>query len=509
MNPLHLFAPARVRLAAVFSLVLILPTTLPAQDAEIEFFEGGRIDGRFSVRSSLFTGAGIDGALRGFTAPAQTDPFIVFGNPAALGMEHESRLAVCTVPTIELEVTDLYDVQPTVEEEVDAALESFDRSGPLTYPVVSGRVGRGGSTIAGVAAGFTFDREKPERVFGIPHLLDRFAVGYDQPLALQIESVMSGFRMRLRTIEDIDDNETVLYTTLKIGADLDITADRWVIAGARRVGDVWLGLALSRTDLALDFTGYQRNDGQMFRAGFKGTFNNPADPWENRYLSQASVHLKGKSWGTRLGAVYSPTRKLRLGADLRLQSNLDMEGTLDFQVFRFPALNLNAEEDEKQFDINLIEDYSNLTRTYPKDFQVPSTVSCRLPGAFSIAATFLGIFSPSVNFRKYFGELSYSIAMSEDGKQFIYKRGLKPEWGVNLALDLSVFQLRVGATKIADLVEGYHDKSGVPIEPGEPVLVPQLTLGFDTHLEDNLTIGTLLVGLPEDALRFSLVYSFK
>ena len=292
-----------------------------------------------------------------------------------------------------------------------------------------------------------------------------------------------------------------------MGLEVNVTSDSWVLAGAKNFGNFWVGFGFGRTDIAFDITGHQRTDGILSMASIKKAFNDPQTPWETSYYSQANGKLTGTSWSKRFGVTYSPGKKFLFGTYVRFQDRFDMEGPLDFKLYTFPALKLNAEEGEKKFDVNLIA-ADELTKTKSKEYITPSSISTEIPSAVSIAATFLGPLSPSLNYTKYFGEISYEMTMHEDGAEFFYKRGIKPDWSFLLGLDFKALQISLGATELVELVEGYRDASGIPLEPSEPVIVPRFSLGFNTRITNNVTIGTMLFGLPEDALRFSLIYEF-
>lgn len=499
----------RLILLLVLPFFFLIVSTSIAQDAELQFFEGGKIDGTFMLRSTILTGSGIDAPTRGLIAPVKVDPFIVFGNPAALGKIPDTQFGLGFSPTIDFDVTQLADTKAPVVEEVDAAIATFRKTGPVTYPVVSGTIGRCGSPVTGFAVCFVLEGENDEWFAGIPRLLDRAAIGYNQPLTLHTDAIYSGLRVRLRTISEVEEDEILLYSTIKMGFNIDLTSDSWVLSGARQLNDFWFGIALSRTDVAIDLSGYERSDGLMSMSGLRSAFNDLGDDWENRYYGTADIMVSGASWAPRLGVLYSPGKHFMFGANARIQTGLDLEGNIDFSLFRFPALRLNAEGDEKQFDVNLIEDPSNLTLTYEKLYDTPNSMKAKIPSSFSIAASYLGPLKPSFTYTQYFGELSYQLRMLEDGQEFVYKRGIKPSWDILFSLDLSAFQMSFGATRLQDLVEGYKDASGTEIKQADAMIVPRASLGFYTVLEDNLTIGTLLYALPEDAVRFSLVYHFR
>jgi len=496
-------------LALLLSALLSQPL-LAQDDVKIELFDGGQLDATLHFRSALLTGPGIQGAFTGFTAPVSPDPFIVFGNPAALCQVRGNRVAVGFSPQLEAEITDVQDPAPTVKQEVDAALESFRRPSSITYPTITGRAGFAGAPVSGLA--IVLHTDTTTGWFGsLPRLLDRFAIGYYRPLHLESSLVFSGMRMRLKTLEE---EPLVFYSSQKMNLDLSLIADSWAFSGARRFGNFSAGLGVTRTDIGIDYTGQQRTDGIIKRGGREWAFNDPSDDWNNNYFNQSTSQLEGVSWGYRFGFTYNtaseekPNRGFLLGMDVRLQTQAVMDGPLTFELNNFKAMNLNAGEGEKKFDVNRIENSAQMNETKEKSITAPEKVKINIPSAVSASVSWLGFPKPTLTCTKYFGELSYTADLLEEGVLFSYKRGFKTDWSALVGVNLGSFYLAAGALQIVDLVEGYHDVSGVPIKAIEPTILPRFSMGFDWALDRNITLGTLIAGLPEDLIRFTLKMSF-
>ncbi len=490
---------------------IILPNALLAQtDSDLELFEGGKIDLTMRFRSSLLLGPGLQGAFTGFTAPVNPDPFIVFGNPAALTRVGGNRVAIGFAPAIEAEITDVNDPVPTVVEETDAALESFTRTGRVRYPEVSGRVGYASSPVKGLALVLQTDKSQETWFGSIPRLFDYAGIGYYRPIYLEMSTVFTGMRLRMRTQEETPEDEILFYASMKMNIDAQISADSWAMTLARDIGSFGVGVGFTRTDIGINFTGQSRTDGIMSMGGNESAFNDPNDPWDNDYYTTSSGQLEGSCWGIRLGGTYNtvkadnPNKGFLFGVDLRLQTAAEMDGPLEFSVFNFKALNLNAEGDESKFDVNRIQDVSELTRTYETVMEVPNPVMVDVPGSFSFAMSWVGFPHPTLTYTKYFGELSYQVNLVEDGVMSTYKRGFKPDWAALLGMNLGHFYLAGGMTQLAEVVEGYEDTSGIPIAPMESTIVPRLSVGFDWSIAENITFGTLVFGLPEDMIQFTL-----
>jgi len=466
------------------------------------------MDVSVGLRSHLLSGAGVRGATGGFIAPTNPDPFVIFGNPAALIRIDGRRVVLASSPTIGVSLSTITDPTPSIQTQTDKTLESFRRTGPVTYPKMTGEFGRTGSLLTGFALSLPVSEDEETWFDGkIPKLVDVIGFGYYEPLVIHTSLIFGGLRMRIRTIEDSPENEILLYSSIKSDLDLLITSDSWNFSAAKNVGDFSVGLGFQRTGGRLEAHGNLRTDGIMSKAGSESSFNDPNSPWDDDYFSSMSGSFDGSSWATRLGLIYDTGGDFIYGAMLRMQQEMTMNGSLDIQMHNFKALRLNAPEGEDQFDVNQIQDISELTRTTPKIFETSNTMNVSIPSEFSIAASYYGMLKPTLTLTKYFGELAYEYDMREDGAPFHYKRGIKPNWAVGLGLDFNFVQVSLGATQVVDVIAGYHDGNGLPIPPADALIIPRLNIGFDTGLSDNLKLGVLIDALPEDALRLTLEYS--
>lgn len=486
-------------------MILGLPLAYSADDKNnMELFEGGQMDGHLFFRNSLLTGYGVYGALRGMNTPAVCDPFILFGNPAILGNIKETQAAFTFSPPFEVNLTSLYDPEATIKEEVDAALlESFNVTRNRTYPTLTARTGGGGLGLSGLAVSIPIASSKGD---GIHNFIDRFAFGYYRPVAFNMGTIVTGLRTRIRTNEEKPEDEIVMYTSIKMNADIQVTADQWKVAVAKQMDKFWFGLNAGRTDIIIKADGYQRTDGIMSRAEVESAFNDDRDPWENSYYSKINTDWSAASLNLGLGASWQPTTKWLFGLTTQFNTSSDLEGDLDLVKFSFPALRLNAEEGEDNFDTDKIEDVTEMTRTYSTDYEVKGTPKLKLPQSATLGITFLGPVKPSLNFTTYFGELSYNITLRENNSVTDFTRGFKPKWKATLHMDLVAVQLGLGAISMDEVISGYKDSKGNSIPPKEGIILPVANVGFDMSLSENLMLGILMIALPDDMFRLSLTY---
>lgn len=483
-------------------------------DSEMEFFEGGYIRSEFGIRSQLLTGTGVKGAYGGLIAPISPDPFVIFGNPAAISRIKGRKVVVASSPSLEFDLASISDPNPSIKEEMDVRLESFNVTGTKTYPEMTGSIGLLGSFVSGFALTLPIESNDDRWLDGkLPRLFDCIAFGYTEPFRFRSNFTYSGLRMRIRTIDRdvngvrVPENEVLLYSSIKMDSDISVTSDSWNISVARETGDFWLGAGIQRTAGRIEIHTNQRTDGIMSKAGSESSFNDPQSPWDDDYFFTAHGLFQGSALALRLGSIYQPSPKVILGAMFRLQGKMKMDADFDLELHSFTALKMNAAEGEKRFDINKIEDASELTRTTEKVFETASTMDVSIPSELAVSASYDGLIKPSITFTKYFGELSYRYEQTEDGVPFVYRRGYKPDYGMNLNFDLFVLKFGIGAVKAVDVVEGYKDSQGTPIPPASAIWIPHLSFGFETGLSDALKLGVLLEGLPEDAVRLTLEYS--
>ena len=192
--------------------------------------------------------------------------------------------------------------------------------------------------------------------------------------------------------------------------------------------------------------------------------------------------------------------------DYQMQTQAELSGPIAFEVHTFKPLNLAAGDDDEQFNVSLIQP-DRLTETTSKIFE-PNPITVDLPSSLSIGFAYFGFMSPNITFKKYFGELQYSIQMFEDGAEFNYSRGYDPDWNASLGLKIGGLKVAIGAIKLVDVNEGYEDKNGELIATIDPIVIPRGSIGFDNSITKNITLSTLMYELPEDSYRISLKFEF-
>ncbi|MFN3821940.1 MAG: hypothetical protein ACK4OO_06360, partial [bacterium] len=325
-------------------------------------------------------------------------------------------------------------------------------------------------------------------------------------LYVRLRAIYSGMRMRLRTIEETPEEEIVMLAAMGMDADLTAEAYRWTGALSRHWGSkMHTGLAIDFNQITLKGYALQNTEGILSMAGNSSAFNDPSDPWENRLKGEVKVNWAGTGVGMRLGQIWALSPRLHLGSVLSLQAPVTMKGEGWFEVFRFPALKLNAPEGEDQFDVNQI-DPAEKTRTQRRDMDAPHQVKILLPHSISLGIAAKTPFAPHLSLTRYFGGLEWRVKMRESGEEREYQRGIIPQWGAHLGLDLYLVHLGAGVVTFTDISKGYHDQAGNPLKDGNQFLIPHLTVAFQADLSDRITLQTLVVGLPEDAFRLTLTY---
>ncbi len=493
-------------LSCVMLVLSAAPQRASAQDSALRYFQGGNMELDVSISSRLLTGPGTAAVVGGGTAPAIDDPFAVFRNPAGLRYLYDRPRAGFTLhPSVGIKFSSLpIDVQSTINRKMDNATRNFLRTGPFEYPQFGGTLTQQATSLDALTLTF-------------PQGSWQFGVGFHRPFYYRVNFLFSGLHERIDTIEEDPSDAVAFAIQSKSNSTIAISADTWVLAAARDVGDAWsAGVSLARTYVHFESRSGYRVDGVMVSQGQQYAFNDDSDPWYNKLNGEMTGGYSGSFYTLRLGTQYVPYEEngWRFGAELKLSTNATLAGDLRMVVDEFPALILQAEEGEDNFDVNRIEEVSELTRTYPNRYLTPETVALKVPSSISVGvARGMGI-RPKLDLTLYLGSLEYEMEIGEkrvfdEAYAFnLYGKGVRPVYQAYLGISPGWFFLGVGVISLRDINQGHKDGSGHVIADGKQILVPRLDMGFRGRLVDTLSYELLVDGLPEDVLRLGLTYEF-
>jgi hypothetical protein len=176
----------------------------------------------------------------------------------------------------------------------------------------------------------------------------------------------------------------------------------------------------------------------------------------------------------------------------------------------YPALNLNPDTSagEETFDLDNVENFSQPTETTLADNQTSKVLTINTPSSISIGMAFRGI---SLTYTSYSKELSYCYDLARDGNWVTYSRGVKPKYGVLLGFDLKVLRLCLGAISADEIVAGYVDEEGNPVEPTTAIMLPRFSMGTGFKIGKGWKLDLLMLSVPDllgSLLKVGATYDF-
>jgi|GEM_PF-1395334 len=491
-----------------FQLSVPLVVHAASDDPILTYFQGGTMTLGVEFNSMLVTGAGAGSVVSGAAAPNKADPFSVFRGPAGMRYVRGTAAIGFTMhPQFLVPFHTLpFEVQTVVDESVDGFTENFQKnSDAFDYPSFGGSLAR--STSAFSSFGMV-----------VPAGGWRFGFGYSNPLHLELDMLLGGFRQRIDTVESNPDEAIGFAIQTKVSNRLSINADRWGVALSRDLGRHFtFGVSGSRTLIEIGWLGGYNVEGIMTRGTQQYVFNSSTDPWYNNLHAEADGGYTGFLYTMHAGFIISSSSDhgWRLGLDYTHQSQPVLRGGMFLLVDEFPALKLETEGDEEPFDANRIADVTEITRTYPNQYLTSDEMHLGIPSALTLTISKGAGLRPTLTVTRYMGSgMYYELEMQEkrvdetEYRSRLYSRGLKPAWQAYFGIHPGFFFLGLGAITAEDLVGGYVDGNSNPIPGGNSLIIPRLDLGVSFRIKGNLNGELLLTGLPEDLLRVALVYDF-
>lgn len=491
-------------------LLLTLPATAISQDNTdpiLTYFNGGTMNLNAELTSMLVGGSGVTSIAVGGAAPVQADPYTVLRNPAGMRFVRRDVIFGFTVhPRLGIQFSSMpFDVASGVNEAVDGYAEAFQVTDDFSYPDFTGSVARSGDALSSFA-------------MAIPAGAWRLGFGYARPFQMKLSLLQGGLRQRIDTVEE-DPNEVVgLAIQTRIGTRMEIASHSWTAAlSFDPLPWLTMGVSGSRTNALFDLVGGYNVDGIMTRAGQQWAFNSDLDPWYNTLSSDATGGYSGTWWTWRAGFTISgqSQKSWRLGADIALHGESVLHGGMHLLVDEFPALKLSVSGDEDPFDVNRIDDVTEITRTYPNEYLTGDELRLYIPDAVTVTIAAGGGLRPSLTGVYYLGDgFGYDLEVSEKGindtsyTARTYGRGLIPQYQGYLGIAPGGFFMGVGAILCEDYVHGYVDGNGLPIPDGNQIIIPRFDIGFSFHITSNLRYELLIAALPEDIFRMGVMYEF-
>ncbi len=479
----------------LFPIVLLILSAPSSAQVEnrLEYFNGGTMEASFEFRSSILTGMGIYEAAsgRGITTFRPSSASI-YWNPAGLASLKKGECQFEALPGLKYQP----DFQDRINEEIDAELVTFDVAGPVIYPQLSLS---GGQRPAIVSS------------FSLAYPVKDYTLGfaYQSLLNLRFQMLGAGLEAQISTIEE---NPEAIPVTAYVAVDMNmyfnLLAEEYSLAAARSITDrLDAGITLKRTSVSLDLNGKLSPEGILSGPIVETAFNDPRAGYTNDFYQKMKGDFSGGKWGAKLGMAYYKSDRLCFNLTADIRPSITMNGDMEITQYNFPALNLNAEEDEETFNVDTL-DLAEATRTYKALYFPSDEMTIRIPSSFSVGVGYRAL---SLTLSSYFGEMGFEYELGEGPDSTItnYKRGLKPKFGAMLGYYVGMFRVSAGVILADEVVAGYNDADGVPLEPMKGIPIPRFNLEFGRQIMENWRLETLIVGMPEAALRIGITYEFE
>ena len=460
---------------------LILFNTNLFADNLLQFFHGGVMNGELRMNSSLTSGIGIHEISAGVgITTLHPSPASIYWNPAGLAFLKNSGIIYEAAPSLGTSP----DMTTDINTEVDAAFENMvqDSNTVIEYPDFTFTAGQGGRPLASFAVAF-------------PYKKSVFAVSYHRAFSLNIEFMVSGLENKISTIEeDLYDNSTI-FTITDINLLLDYSADILEVGmGSLITPKLGYGITIDRIYSDGYINGVLRPDGMFTRRGAEKAFNDPTAGWQNDFYSSMTGGFSGGTWGIKTGFAYKQSEKLCCNLLVSLNGQIKMNGDMDIIQYTYPALNMNAEDDEENFDLGLINNFAQPTETTFAETDASNEFIVNTPSSFALGAAYKFM---SLTVTTYFGELSYEYEIAKNGNPILYSRGLDLKYGFLFGLNFKYFRMGVGGINADEVVEGYTDENNQPVVPSTGIILPRFTLGTGFKYKENWDVDLLLAGVPD------------
>lgn len=479
--------------------IALLLCSLPALCGEnlLESFDGGTYNILFMQNSALTSGLGVYEAAAGIgITTLRPSPASIFWNPAGLGLLRNGGILIESVPAFSYAP----DISESVNDGVDEMLADFDTTGAsIYYPSVDIEAGQRAQAVKSLALAFPFKNMY-------------FGLSYHQAFSLGMNMIIAQIENKLTSVEEDSLDNATIFTRTDVNMLLDIDAEVVSFAAGRNFGNKFaLGMTFSRTSAVTSINGIVAPEGVFTRRGIEKSFNDPNAGWQNDLYTSMIGDFSGGAWGAKIGFAYLPSDNISLNMCGSFNGQLDLTGEMEVIQYFYSAVNLDADENagEETFDLTNIENFSQPTETVLADNQPDDHMKLNVPSSIAFGAAFKGI---SFTFTSYSGELSYEYILARDGNPINYSRGVAPKFGVLFGFDFKYIQVSLGAFGCDEVVKGYKDSEGVPVEPSTGIIIPRFNLGTGFNVGENWKVNVLLFNVPDmfgSVLKVGAVYSFK
>lgn len=463
--------------------ILISTPVFPQENSKILLFNGGDIETRLSVSSSLFWGMGGKSAnLGGSISSFDPDGSIAFWNPARLSLLKKRTLQLDYNPSLHFDLASFTDLDAEIQSSTDKAIQDYrDES---LVPIYS-RIG----------AKFSQQNQISSAVLAFPFRNLVFATYFHRQVNLNFNSLASGIRTQLSTKLEEDD---VFFNSF-IGGNfsLQLGVNSVGIAASKVINSQWaVGMAVERFDVLLRANGQLNIEGTMLSGGKENIFNDPNDSWYNDLNQSIDAHYAGADLGWKIAGSYNFNKNLYFDAVLEWNPNVTASGSINLLNNAVPAINFNHEDGSEIIDPSKLK-LSQLTLTKKVDNKVYPQVKLKLPRTLKIGGAFR---TSRVNMH-----LNYGLAFSP--VSFVYGKdeiGLKPTHTLRLGFDFKYVQTAMGFSVLKKVAKGSENLG----EEGDAIFLPLFSLGSGMDFLNAYRVDFLIFAVPMPLLKVSLGYNF-
>ncbi|MCH9007325.1 hypothetical protein IIA29_04840, partial [candidate division KSB1 bacterium] len=282
--------------------------------------------------------------------------------------------------------------------------------------------------------------------------------------------------------------------------------------GTRLFHNLSVGATFENFNSDFEFSGNFLPEGIISSAGGDTrAFNDPAKVQYDSLFATVAGDWEGSGRRLRSGLGFHPNPNISLDAVFTLPFSIDLSGPFNMIHNNIRALNLNADEDEEVFDIDvLVED--NLTKTEKKITEVPG-LRLEMPGSVSIgfSSKWNRKYRVSLVLIKYIENLSYRftyrqfdslLVQTKSGEVF---QGLNLGNSVRLGGGIEQFMIGVGAV-FAESFSQIVENGELTTDTRNSLFLPFISLGGGVDLGSKFRLDYVLSLNASSFFRFSTTY---
>jgi len=483
--------------------ILLCNTFLLAQEEQentLRWFKGGEVDIDFSFQTDLFCGVGsfADNGCATLFPNASS----IHWNPAQLVFLSQRQLMMDVLPPLSLYVSHYYEIDSQVQSTIAETFMDYKvADSEISYPsVVPVLYHRGG--IQSLALSLPMQQ-----------MIKDCAVGfsYNRALDVQLNLISNGLSTLLETRKDVGSQDMIVKFRADFDGNLQLQnrVSRYSLSFAKSWSSKWsTGITVDHYIGDIYIDGKFMIDGIMETAGNEYAFNDPYDSHinfeqgEQNNLNQSIyTFFEGNGWGLKLGGLYRLSDRFVVGSMLELGPKMIFKGDMEVIQNVIPALNtdvLLGDSDEDTEILNPADlDLAKLTLTEPYENPTDNRCVVKFPSSFNLGLAYrLGPVTGNLNVSAYWSEFSYHTLETT--------LGIKLKYAIRSGFDFKYIQLGLGIIALDEI----REESDSENDALSNILIPQFSVGFGFHINQNWQTKTLLFLAPTPMVKQGIIFNF-